>query len=383
MILIVCSAILIILNSISWTIVHRVKSIAKKLRVQSEDLLDECHEKETVMEYLTEGVFSVDATMKIKYVNAIGSKMLGIPKRHLIGKEFPLTPYKKVTPLLEKSAFLLRTCQERQSILTDSVSIGEGKKLYLDLIAAPIPEAGAVMILQDKSNNHKILEMGKDFVSNASHELRTPITIIKGFAETLQDLPELSTEMLNSITEKIVRNCERMDNLVKNLLTLADIENLPETRFCQCDLVSLAENCRHVLLSVNADTRVEIEKNKEDIIIAADSDLLELAIMNLLNNGVKYSKHKPNLTMKIEQLDEQEVKIEISDQGIGIPSSDLEHIFERFYTVDKAHSRRLGGAGLGLSIVKKIVENHDGTISVESTLGKGTCFSIVLPIFRR
>lgn len=383
MILIVCSAVLIILNIISWMIVHRVKSIAEKLRVQSEDLLDECHEKETVMEYLAEGVVSVDAAMKIRYVNAIGSKMLGIPKRHLIGKEFPSTPYKKVTPLLEKSAFLLRTCRERQSILTDSVSIGEGKKLYLDLIAAPISEAGrAVMILQDKSNNYKILEMGKDFVSNASHELRTPITIIKGFAETLQDLPELSTEMLNSITEKIVRNCERMDNLVKNLLTLADIENLPESRFCQCDLVSLAENCRHVLLAVHSDTRVEIEKNKEDIVIAADSDLLELAIMNLLNNGVKYSKHKANLTMKIKQLDTKEVKIEILDQGIGIPSSDLEHIFERFYTVDKAHSRRLGGAGLGLSIVKKIVENHDGTISVESTFGKGTCFSIVLPISR-
>lgn len=369
-----------ILHSAGWL---WIRSLTERLRAQSKNLLDESNEKEAILECLAEGVVSIDATMKIKYANAVSSKILRMPKRHLIGKDFPTIAYETVAPLLEKCKVLLKACQERQSVLTDSISIGEGKKLYLDLIAAPIPEdGGAIIVLQDKSNHYKILEIGKDFVSNASHELRTPITIIKGFAETLQDLPELSKEMLDSITEKIVRNCERMDNLVKNLLILADIENLPKTRFYQCDLISLAENCRHVLLSIHSDVHVEIEKDREDMVVEADLDLLELAIMNLLNNGIKYSKHTAHLTMKLRQLDEKEVKIEIIDQGIGIPSSDLEHIFERFYTVDKARSRRLGGAGLGLSIVKTIIEKHDGTISVESTVGKGTGFSIVLPIHR-
>ena len=226
-------------------------------------------------------------------------------------------------------------------ILTDSISVSEGKKLYLDLIAAPkTRSSGAIIVLQDKSSHYKVLEMGKDFVANASHELRTPITIIRGFAETLQDLPEISKEMLTDITEKIVRNCQRMDNLVKNLLTLADIENLPETRFKQCDVLSMLDNCRHLLLSIYPEAQVEIQKSEDRIMLYADSDLLELAIMNLFDNAAKYSKPPAHIIASIEQTGD-EVHLKIRDHGIGIPPADLEHIFERFYTVNKAHSRRL------------------------------------------
>ena len=220
--------------------------------------------------------------------------------------------------------------------------------------------------------------MGKDFVANASHELRTPITIIRGFAETLQDLPEISQEMLADITEKIVRNCQRMDTLVKNLLTLADIENIPETRFKPCNLSALIDNCIHLLLSIYPDAQIHIEKNREEIFVSADSDLLELALMNLFDNAAKYSRPPAEISISLHQ-EGDEVKISISDRGIGIPEADLEHIFERFYTVNKAHSRRLGGAGLGLSIVKNIIDKHDGSITAESVLGKGTTFTIILP----
>lgn len=335
----------------------------------------ERNEKEAILESLAEGVVVVDGQMNICCINSSGSKMIGIPRRQLIGKKFPES---HELPLLKKCRLLLESCQKKSCALTDSISIGENKKFYLDLIAEP-KSNGAILILQDKSSHYKILEMGKDFVANASHELRTPITIIKGFAETLQDLPELPRDMVIDITEKIVRNCQRMDSLVKNLLTLADLENLPDSRFQECDLVVLAETCREVILSVYENAETIIEKSDESIVIAADADILELAIMNLLDNAAKYSNPPAHISMRIQQHGD-EVILCITDQGIGIPPADLEHIFERFYTVDKARSRRLGGAGLGLSIVRTIIEKHQGTISVTSEVGKGTTFSIRLPI---
>ncbi len=359
-----------------------LNSLSERVREQIKNITEERNEKEAILESLGEGVLAVDAQMHVRYVNFIGSKMLGIPKRHLIHRPFSAILDSPVSPLLEKCQHLLHLSQEKGVVVTDSIALGDGRKRYLDLIAAPKTRgSGAIIVLQDKSSHYKVLEMGKDFVANASHELRTPITIIKGFAETLQDMPELSKEMIADITEKIVRNCERMDNLVKNLLTLADIENLPETRFTRFDLVLLLESCLHTLHAVHPDAIATIEKSNPEIWIAGDPDLLELALMNLLHNAVKYSHPPARIAIQLEErLDE--VKIAIRDQGIGIPQGDMEHIFERFYTVNKAHSRRLGGAGLGLSIVKTIIEKHDGTISVQSTVSVGTTFTILLPVER-
>lgn len=333
-------------------------------------------EKEVILESLGEGVVIVDNGMKVRHINAIGGKMIGIPCKRMIGKPFPLSPQ---SPLLNKCHDLLKACQEKQHRLTDSISIGQAKKIYFDLIANP-KRRGVILILQDKSSHYKVLEMGKDFVANASHELRTPITIIKGFAETLQDLPELPRDMVVDITEKIVRNCQRMDTLVKNLLTLADLENIPASRFQPCDLISLAETCREVAGAIHPTAQIMNEKGKEALFVAADPAILELAITNILDNAVKYSNPPAKITIRLEQ-EMDEAVISIRDQGIGISPADLEHIFERFYTADKARSRRLGGAGLGLSIVRTIIENHHGTIGVQSELGKGTTFTIRLPAY--
>lgn len=366
-----------------YKLAHTLNSLSDRLRLQIKNITDERNEKEAILESLGEGVIAVDAEMNVRYINFIGSKMIGIPRRQLLGKPFPMIQESPFSELLEKCHYLLESCQEKLNVLTDSISIGETKKVYLDLIAAPKAQRnGAILVLQDKSSHYKVLEMGKDFVANASHELRTPITIIKGFAETLEDLPELPRDMVVDITEKIVRNCQRMDTLVKNLLTLADLENLPDSRFQECDLVALAETCKQVVLAVYESAQIGIEKSSESIVVAADPDILELAIINLLDNAAKYSNPPAKIKIKIEQ-EVDEALISISDQGIGIPPVDLEHIFERFYTVDKARSRRLGGAGLGLSIVRTIVEKHHGTISVTSEVGVGTTFSIRLPIHRK
>ncbi len=353
---------------------NTLNSLSRKVRAQIQTVVEERNEKEAILESLVEGVIAVDAAGIIRYANFTASKMIGIPKRHLLGKPFPVGK-----ELLERCKSMLQMAQNQNMAVTDSIAMGDAQKIYLDLIAAPkAHQSGGIIVLQDKSSHYRILEMGKDFVANASHELRTPITIIKGFAETLQDLPEISADMLADITEKIVRNCQRMDTLVKNLLTLADIENIPETRFQETDLLILLENCRHMLLSVYSEAHVEIHKEKERMLVPADPDLLELAFMNLFDNGAKYSSPPAFIVANVREVGE-EVKITITDQGIGIPEEDLDRIFDRFYTVNKAHSRRLGGAGLGLSIVKTIIEKHEGAISASSKLGQGTTFTILLP----
>jgi signal transduction histidine kinase len=170
-----------------------------------------------------------------------------------------------------------------------------------------------------------------------------------------------------------------METLVKNLLTLADLEHISESRFRACDLGHLVEECKRILLSLNGETQIEIVKSAEAMELYADPDMLELALLNLLNNAVKYSKAPAQIVISLRHLNDEEIEMAIQDKGIGISKEDLAHIFERFYTADKARSRRLGGAGLGLSIVKAIIDKHDGSITVTSTLGEGTTFTIILP----
>jgi two-component system, OmpR family, phosphate regulon sensor histidine kinase PhoR len=360
-----------------------LNSLSEKVRQQISIVVDERNEKEALLESLMEGVIAVDHLGIVRYANQTAAKMLLIPKRQLIGKPFTAEASHPRIDLLQRCQTMLKLAEDQVTVITDSIALQEGQKIYLDLIAVPKPfKSGALIVLQDKSSQYKVVEMGKDFIANASHELRTPITIIKGFAETLQDLPSISPKMLAEITEKIVRNCHRMDTLVKNLLTLSDIENVPETKFHQCDIVALADNCKYLVLTLAPQAEVVIEKSSDCIMADVDPDLIELCLMNLLENGIKYSKPPAHLTIYLKETND-EVVIAIQDKGIGIPLEAIPHIFERFYTVDKARSRKLGGAGLGLSIVRTIIEKHEGSISVASVEGQGTTFTLTLPKSRR
>ena len=356
--------------------------LAREAAAAKKRVAQEKAEKDLIFELLEEGVIAIDQNQRLTAANCVASKTLGFSRVQDLINTPSLFKEKLTSPLLQKCDYLLQTSQKRGHRLTDSISLEGRRKTYFDLIAAPNRRfGGAVLILQNTSNHYKILEMGKDFVANASHELRTPITIIKGFAETLHDLPELPREMVVDIIEKIVRNCERMDKLVKNLLTLADLENLPESRFQRCDLSAIAENCRDLVSSRYPTAEIAIKREFEgSMAVKADFDILELAIVNLMDNAAKYSNLHPKITLILNKKGGK-ATIAVQDRGIGIPAEDLEHIFERFYTVDKARSRRLGGAGLGLSIVKTIAEKHHGTVSVSSDMGKGTTFTLSLPSY--
>jgi two-component system, OmpR family, phosphate regulon sensor histidine kinase PhoR len=349
-----------------------LNSLSAKIQSHIDNLVKERNEKQTILESLEEGVIAVDTKMNIIYSNHTAMKLLNCDMEILKGMNFSILQQ----PLSQE---LLKKCQETRIPLDDTIEIyQEGKKLFLDIVAAPKKDnSGAILVLQDKTAHHKIFEMRRDFIANASHELKTPITVIRGFAEALQDNPDLSREMQLEVTSKIVKSCIRMTTLIKDLLTLSDIDNIPLSRFHLCDLYELCQECVMMLHEAHPSAEVLIHQIKEGISFYADRDLLQLAIMNLIENAAKYSNLPAQITIVLDEND-REVIIQISDKGIGVPLADQEHLFDRFYTVDKAHSKKMGGSGLGLAIVKTIVDKHSGTISIKSEIGHGSTFTLTL-----
>jgi two-component system phosphate regulon sensor histidine kinase PhoR len=360
---------------IAWAVFYEMRKAGQKRQKQWKQ------EQDLLLNALREGVILLNEEFKVEFINFMGAHFLGISKKLLEGHSFG---EQRKSVIFNKTFELILSSQRLRAPLTDSVILEGDKKIHLDLMVIPRMQGkasqlkGFFVIFQDTSSDHKMLEVGKDFIASASHELKTPITIIRGFAETLQDMKNLPQEMMDDILEKIVRNCHRMDNLVKNLLTLADIENIPLMNTQYCDLEALLQECKRVVLSIYPQALIEIEKPSGSITAEVDPGLLELAVLNLLGNAVKYSSSPARVTISMNQ-NPDEVQISIRDQGMGISPEDLEHIFDRFYTVNKAHSRKLGGAGIGLSLVKTIVEKHEGIIQVTSTLGKGSTFTVCLP----
>jgi signal transduction histidine kinase len=331
-------------------------------------------EKIALLENLEEGALTVDGAGRISYMNAKAMMLIGISQDKILGKEYRELDKAILKEVATVSKKLIEKVLIEKERVHSHVVLNEVLKSHFELIAIPIPKAeGVILLLKDCSNEQKILEVGKEFIANASHELRTPVTIIRGFAETLKDLKEVSEGMYETILEKIIRNCERMESLVKNLLTLADLENSGPLNLVPCDLIAILDECAQQILSLHPDALIEQFYNQEEISILGEETLLSLAFLNILKNCVKYS-HKPVSIKVIIEAREDEVYLQIEDKGVGIPKESWERIFDRFYTVDKTHSRRLGGAGIGLSIVKIIMEKHDAKIWVTSTPGEGTTF---------
>ena len=355
---------------------HAFHLLGQRLKEMDQTLVHAEVEKRAILESLEEGVIAVDQRGVVSYVNGKAHTLLGAQDNLQAGNILFSKAEDKISPLLTKAIEMLRKCLDADHEISGD---WQQNNSWFDLLASPIVEGrGAILVLRDSTSQRKMVELGKGFIANASHELRTPITIIKGFTEILHDMPEISSAMFEDIVEKILRNCQRMEQLVKNLLLLADLDYAFQIQPFECDLVSLVEQCIHNILLVHPEVQIETLSNADEVFANIDVGLLEIALMNLLQNGVKYSKPPIKLVVTLESQAES-ILISVQDHGVGIPESDIEHVFDRFYTVNKAHSRKLGGAGLGLSIVKMILQKHGGSISVASKIGEGSTFTIRLP----
>ncbi|WP_144553376.1 cell wall metabolism sensor histidine kinase WalK [Peribacillus simplex] len=222
-------------------------------------------------------------------------------------------------------------------------------------------------------------EMRQEFISNVSHEIQSPLTSIVGFAQALQ-YNKLTIEERNHYLHIIETESRRLSKLSDNLLKLTSLES-EHHPFERTDF-RLDQQIRTIILACEPtwlEKELEMDISLEKIRIFADQDLMSQVWTNLTHNSVKFTRHRGKITIRLQQIDDL-ASITISDNGIGISETDQFHIFERFYKADLARERTKSGSGLGLSIVKKIIEMHEGTISVESELDKGTTFTILLPI---
>lgn len=252
------------------------------------------------------------------------------------------------------------------------------------------PRAALRKITKEKNEKEKLLnklqkleQMRKEFVANVSHELKTPITLIKGFVETLIDNPQTPQEELSKFLKIINTHADRLDGIISDLLSLSRIEQDQEINNIEMRTNTLFQILKRAIESClpaanTNETKLNLTCDK-NLKIEANAALIEQALINLINNAIKYSPEKNIVDITAEKEGEK-INITVTDQGPGIPKEHLKYIFQRFYRIDKARSRKMGGTGLGLAIVKHIAAAHKGKASVTSTVGKGSHFQITLPM---
>lgn len=286
------------------------------------------------------------------------------------------------TQIIELIQETFATEKENKSHVTIEAGI---KRLEVDLFVGPVKDleqktTGIVIVFHDITDLKNLEKMRQDFVANVSHELKTPLTSIKGFSETLLDGAMYSEEHLKQFLEIIRQEADRLHRLIQDLLHLSHIEQKKlQLHWSKVDLKELVKDTL-MLVQGKADSKnIDIEFLSEDherAEIEGDSDRLRQILLNLMSNAVQYTPEEGEVKITVQEWEEKGYKVCVSDTGVGIKETELPRIFERFYRVDKARSRSSGGTGLGLAIVKHLVEAHHGEITVSSEETKGSQFCV-------
>jgi two-component system phosphate regulon sensor histidine kinase PhoR len=357
-----------------------VETIAKRLDELDRTAREGTLSVQTILGALPDGLVVVDDGGRIQMINPQFSRYFGEDGR---GETlFEATRDASVDRLLSVT---LREGAPQQETL--SISGSAGDRTHLEVSAVPFARnsrgvSGAVVLFRDITHVRQVEEMRRDFVANVSHELRTPLSIFRGYLETLLDDPKQPTGELVRILEVMERHSERLTTLVDDVLSLARLE-APDSHL---DLgeISLQPLLTEILHDWEKrfsakQLRAELDVSADLPPLLADEGRIQEVIYNLLDNAVKYSQPGGQINVRAERVGEQ-VRVSVSDQGVGIPGRELPRIFERFYRADKARSRELGGTGLGLSIVKHIAQLHGGSVEAASEVGRGTTISFHLPL---
>jgi len=350
--------------------------MAEDLQRKIQDLSDDRAKTLAILSGMVEGVLVLDEKGRIVLTNASFERMFGLSGGPWIGRYH----YERLRhhPL---NALIKEVIQTGKP-LSQEVRLETAHRPHLQVQASVTEQTprSVVLVFHDITEIKRLERMRKDFVANVSHELRTPLAAIQGYLETLVDGGLENPAEAKEFLAILQKHTDRMTNIVRDLLQLSRIESgLDPIRPARIDLREAVD--RNLLL---LKPLAEKKGQTLDVSIApglslqADPEKLNQVLINLLDNAIKYTPDRGTISVGAAESDTA-VTIEVRDSGIGIPKEDLTRIFERFYRVDRTRSRELGGTGLGLSIVKHIVEAHGGKITVESELGKGSRFILVLP----
>lgn len=355
-----------------------LRRMASRIRELVDRLSLESMRRDVILKSMAEGVLAVDHQMRVLFCNQALSDALGL--KHPVEENTPLLGLVRDPKFLGLISGVLASGEAVNSKLQFTAHDASIFEAYAAPLAVP-PHRGALVILHDITGLERLERIRRDFVANVSHELRTPLTAIRGYAETLLAGALADTENNRRFVEIIQAHAIRLNNIASDLLTLSDLESgRPDA---EPGPISVEEAVNTALLTVEPEARIRgvhlVRGSVSDALITGHAIRLEQALVNLLDNAVKFNRSGGEARIDAGTTVEGGVFITVSDTGRGMPSDDLPRIFERFYRVDRARSREVGGTGLGLSIVKHVVERMEGSIKVESRLGKGSTFTILLP----
>jgi two-component system phosphate regulon sensor histidine kinase PhoR len=355
--------------------------MASQLHSRIFTITQQRNELEAVLKGMVEAVFVVDSNEHILQINQAAEKLFQI--RHEKVKNHSVQVAVRNTDF---NRFVADTLGTEESIERDIVVVGD-PDIFLQAHGTRLKDAqgksmGALVVLNDVTRLITLEKIRRDFVANVSHELKTPITSIKGFLETLKEGAMNDPDNAERFLDIIIRHTDRLSAIIEDLLSLSRIERdseKGEVAIADRPLQEVFDSVEKSLRSKAKHKNITLEFDLDDSLVAeTNPTLLEQAIVNLVDNALKYSEPGSSVRIVSEKND-HEVIIRVQDQGCGIPREHLKRIFERFYRVDKARSRKVGGTGLGLAIVKHIANAHGGRIEVESSPGQGSTFSIHLP----
>jgi two-component system, OmpR family, phosphate regulon sensor histidine kinase PhoR len=337
----------------------------------------EASRRETILAGMAEGVLAVDELLNVVFYNDAFARAFQARLPAAEGR--PLYEIVREPALREILEQVVRSRQAAKQQFQLPSAAGHWFQAHvLPFEDRSLP--GAVAVLHDVSDIQRTEQARKDFVANVSHELRTPLAAIRGYAETLLDGALEDAANNRRFVEIILSQSIRLNNIASDLLVLSELDShAPSVPLEQIPLLDVIESATRTVESSAGLGQVRIIRGDcQECVASGYRFRLEQALVNLMDNAVKFNKPDGQVVVDCAPTAGGLVRIAVSDTGIGIPSDDLKRIFERFYRVDKARSRRVGGTGLGLSIVKESIEGMGGTVRVDSQLGRGTQFTILL-----
>jgi two-component system, OmpR family, phosphate regulon sensor histidine kinase PhoR len=334
----------------------------------------------TLIENMGSGLILIDSRGYVSLINRTYKEIFKVdPNEYLHRLYYDVIEHKKIAELVEE-IFMTEQRVRRQFILPLTI-----ERRYFEVFGSPIiglnnEWKGVLLVFHDITELKKLEQMRKDFVANVSHELKTPITSIKGFSETLLDGAMNDQATLEAFLSIILKESDRLQTLIKDLLDLSKIEQQGfHLNIEQIDIMLLLDEIRTMLIgkAMEKNIHLHLVPNKYPLLVEGDYYRLKQVFINLISNAINYTPSDGVVEISVREK-ESKVMIDIKDTGIGIEKEEIPRIFERFYRVDKARSRNSGGTGLGLAIVKHIVEAHRGSISVQSVNNQGSTFTITL-----
>jgi two-component system phosphate regulon sensor histidine kinase PhoR len=336
---------------------------------------------QAVLATMVEAVIAVDGNQRILFANRASRKLLGMNHSELVGR--PIWEVAR-SPVLQETLRKVLTEHAEQRIefqlpRTKSIAILAAGRLPGN------PPPGAVLVLHDVTELRQLENLRREFVSNVSHELKTPLTTIQAYAETLLDGALDDPRHSREFVQRIADQGDRLHGLILDLLALARIESKEQAfDMAPIAVADVVADCvaEHLAVAQKKGLELTADVRDEHARVLADAEGLRTILDNLLDNALNHTPSGGRVTVRCESADGK-VCLQVADTGIGIPREHHDRIFERFYRVDKARSRELGGTGLGLSIVKHLAQVFGGNVSVASSPGKGSTFTVELPLRER